>query len=1334
MKNQYRMQYRPLAFLALLLALGLLLPAQLRAQSPFKLYQPKYDCSTGAIAFDTSGGDGTPVTFSAPGISRSTVTSMTGTVEQGLRNDPKSITIQGTQSGKTATFTFDLKAYCNSLNTKQPDYDPLADFYNSTNGANWTNKANWLTGNNPCSWYGVSCGENGRVAKLGLVNNNLNGSMPASIGNLAQLETLRLLQNSLLKGDIPASLGNLKQLKNIFLVSNALSGEIPAALGNLTQLQTLNLSFNQLTGLIPSSLGNLTQLQELRLVGNQLTGSIPASLGNLSQLKSLFLFSNQLSGCLAPALSALCGKNVQIYSNPNLSGGGDWTGFCTYKYGACTTTGPLTMSQPTYDCATGIITFNTSGGDGTTITYQAPGVVRASVTSPTGTIEQGLRNDPKPITITATQSGKTASYTFDFKAFCNALNANPDLQPLIDLYNATSGPGWTNKTNWLTGSNPCNWYGITCNGNARVSSVFLPSNSLNGSIPASLGNLSQLQYLYLNANQLKGSIPASLGNLSQLQTLFLPDNQLNGSIPATLGSLSQLKEFYLNNNRLTGTIPGNLGNLSKLQYLWLSINQLTGTIPASLGNLTQLINLDLGYNQLTGSIPAELGNLASLQAFTLYGNQLSGPIPTSLGNLSQLSTLYFTNNQLTGSIPASLGNLSSLTFLGLDNNKLSGSIPASLGKLSKVSLFGLSNNQLTGSIPAELGNLSNLTGLYLSNNQLTGSVPASLADLTKLNGLDLSYNQLSGCLPSALSSLCGKSVSLYGNTGLPNGGDFFAFCNNRTGSCDNPLVLTAPTYNCATGAITFNTTGGDFTPITFQAPGIIRSSPTSSTGIVEAGLRGDPKVLTITAIQSGKTVSINFDFGAFCRNASPDYGPLVDLYNATKGDSWFYKTNWLTGNNPCNWSGVSCNSAGRVYYLYLGYNNLNGTLPASLGNLSQLQTFNLNSNNLTGAIPTSLGNLTNLTTLDMDYCKLSGSIPASLGNLSKLQYFYLYHNQLTGEIPSSLGNLGNLFTMHLNNNQLSGSIPASLGNLSKLQSLYLYNNHLTGEIPASLGSLPSVYDLYLSGNKLTGAIPASLGNLSRVYTINLSDNQLTGSVPASFANLSQNYVSIYLSSNKLSGCLPSVLSKLCGRSYLDLSNNPGLPGGGNFSAFCSTGTGACLPEPLVLTTPTYVCATGAITFNTTGGDGSPITFQAPGIIRSAPTSSTGVVEQGLRNDPKVLTITAIQNGKTASINFDFAAYCRSLNAVGEPGTRLSVEVLGNPVREQVQVLIRGAEGRSVQLRLTDVTGRVLETRLVEAAGAAEEQTFRLLPTQAPGVLLLQAATTQQTQTVKVVKQ
>ncbi len=95
--------------------------------------------------------------------------------------------------------------------------------------------------------------------------------------------------------------------------------------------------------------------------------------------------------------------------------------------------GSLTLLLPTYNCTTGSITFNPIGGDGTTITYTAVGVQRASLTSNTGTVEAGLRADPKPLVIVAMQSGVTVSQPFDFAAYCGLARMahnepEPDLQ------------------------------------------------------------------------------------------------------------------------------------------------------------------------------------------------------------------------------------------------------------------------------------------------------------------------------------------------------------------------------------------------------------------------------------------------------------------------------------------------------------------------------------------------------------------------------------------------------------------------------------------------------------------------------------------------------------------------------------------------------------------------------------------------------------------------------------------------------------------------------------------------------------------------------------------
>ncbi len=124
--------------------------------------------------------------------------------------------------------------------------------------------------------------------------------------------------------------------------------------------------------------------------------------------------------------------------------------------------------------------------------------------------------------------------------------------------------------------------------------------------------------------------------------------------------------------------------------------------------------------------------------------------------------------------------------------------------------------------------------------------------------------------------------------------------------------------------------------------------------------------------------------------------------------------------------------------------------------------------------------------------QLSGSIPPELGNLSNLDDLFLYDNLLSGRIPPELGNLASLSYLYLNDNQLSGSIPQELGNLGGLQRLLLAGNQLSGTIPAQLGSLNSLRYTYLEDNQLSGPLPAELTDLGSLQdgASNFCNNQL----------------------------------------------------------------------------------------------------------------------------------------------------------------------------------------------------------------------------------------------------
>ena len=203
-----------------------------------------------------------------------------------------------------------------------------------------------------------------------------------------------------------------------------------------------------------------------------------------------------------------------------------------------------------------------------------------------------------------------------------------------------------------------------------------------------------------------------------------------------------------------------------------------------------------------------------------------------------------------------------------------------------------------------------------------------------------------------------------------------------------------------------------------------------------------------------------------------DRAALVALYNATGGADWTDNTNWLSDGHLDDWYGVTTDANGRVTTLALSDNQLTGSIPGELGNLSNLESLYLSFNQL-NAIPAQLGNLSNLERLSLSFNQLS-AIPAQLGNLSNLRSLSVSSNQLSGSIPAQLGNLSNLESLSLTGNQLSGAIPGELGNLSSLESLDLSDNQLTGSIPGELGNLSNLESLYLSFNQLSGCIPEGL--------------------------------------------------------------------------------------------------------------------------------------------------------------------------------------------------------------------------------------------------------------------
>ena len=153
-----------------------------------------------------------------------------------------------------------LSLVCNSFATSTSEISALSDLYYATNGDNWFNNTNWFVGD-PCAspdltWYGVSC-ENNHVVALYLGENGLYGSIPESLIDLYNLDTISFYNNDIF-GSIPNNWNEFRALVKINMKGNSLSGSIPESLGDLLgfNLNYLDLSENTIGGVLPSFFNN----------------------------------------------------------------------------------------------------------------------------------------------------------------------------------------------------------------------------------------------------------------------------------------------------------------------------------------------------------------------------------------------------------------------------------------------------------------------------------------------------------------------------------------------------------------------------------------------------------------------------------------------------------------------------------------------------------------------------------------------------------------------------------------------------------------------------------------------------------------------------------------------------------------------------------------------------------------------------------------------------------------------------------------------------------------------------------------------------------------------
>jgi Leucine-rich repeat (LRR) protein len=185
---------------------------------------------------------------------------------------------------------------------------------------------------------------------------------------------------------------------------------------------------------------------------------------------------------------------------------------------------------------------------------------------------------------------------------------------------------------------------------------------MNGTIPESIGQLSELRELHLSVNYWQGIMTEThFLNLTKLYQFSLSSSSRNplvfnmtrdwtppfsleileifdcqlSTFPAWLRTQKELREINLVNTSISDTIPNWFWNLSsQLEMLDLSHNKLMGNLPKSL-NFSSLESVNLDFNHLEGPLPL----WPNVTRFSLRSNLLSGPIPKGISQeMSQLTT------------------------------------------------------------------------------------------------------------------------------------------------------------------------------------------------------------------------------------------------------------------------------------------------------------------------------------------------------------------------------------------------------------------------------------------------------------------------------------------------------------------------------------------------------------------------------------------------------------------------------------------------------------------------------------------------------------------------
>ncbi|KAI5332574.1 hypothetical protein L3X38_022703 [Prunus dulcis] len=168
---------------------------------------------------------------------------------------------------------------------------------------------------------------------------------------------------------------------------------------------------------------------------------------------------------------------------------------------------------------------------------------------------------------------------------------------------------------------------------------------------------------------------------------------------------------------------------------------------------------------------------------------------------------------------------------------------------------------------------------------------------------------------------------------------------------------------------------------------------------------------------------------------------------------------------------------------------------------------------------------------------ISDSIPEEwlLKLSSQLENLDLSYSQFRGRFSSNKWvRFPNLDTISLAHNQFEGPVPLWSTNASYFD---LESNLFSGPIPSNFDKLmPKLKEMYLSENHLNGTIPPSICNMQDLKIISLRSNHFFGKFPHAWS--SESHIRIVDAAyNNLFGNIPTSMGELNSLEILKLNNN-----------------------------------------------------------------------------------------------------------------------------------------------------------------------------------------------------